>query len=215
MTEDSYGKFYKDFVDSSKKFMAAWQEQTTSSPGAASQVDPFREAQALFEKLMWFPPFSMIKGTAGPQISQYERYWELYGLYSKLYQEWLNVYIEFTRTLMITVATTNSKLIGLPLSSQPKELHTKWIEGLESGMDSLLRDPAFAAKLGSVLSRMLDVRKKADEFMESYYSMMNIPTKSELNRIYKEMYLMKKTIRKLSSEQDKKSTQNRGAEETA
>ena len=62
----------------------------------------------------------------------------------------------------------------------------------------------FASKLASVLSKLLDVRKKSDEFMESYYQLMNIPTKSEMNRIYREMYLMKKKLRKLS-EANKKS----------
>ena len=215
MTEASYEKFYKDWLDSSKKFMAAWQQQSANpTMGTPPQVDFFKEAQSLFERLMWFPPFSMIKGTAGPQLSQYEKYWELYGLYSKLYQEWLNVYLEFSRTLMLTISNTNSKLIGLNLVTQPKEIYTKWIEGLETGIDGLLRDPSFAAKLGSVLSMMLDVRKKSDEFMEGYFSLMNIPTKSEMNRVYKEMYLMKREIRKLSANLNKRSPmQNGGADE--
>ena len=61
---------------------------------------------------MWFPPFSMIQGTAGPAFTQYKDYWELVGLYSELYQEWVNVYLDFSRALMSTVTTTNSKLIG-------------------------------------------------------------------------------------------------------
>jgi len=232
MSQDSYDRLYKDLIDSSKRFMSAWQQQfTNSSPqGAATgnipvsspmlQIGFFKEAQNLFERLMWFPPFSMIEGTAGPSMKQYKTYWELVGLYMQLYQEWLNVYLDFSRVLMTTVTETNSKLFSEAATTLPSEVYGKWIAGMESGIDALLREETFASKLGSLLSRMLDVRKKSDEFMEDYYSMMNIPTKSEMKRVYKELYLLKKKVRELSSSPEHgkgsdQSMQKRGAEETA
>jgi Poly(R)-hydroxyalkanoic acid synthase subunit (PHA_synth_III_E) len=225
MSEDYYESFYKSWLDYSKKFFSAWQpgsEESSTQPGrkdqsplARFQSGFFNQAQNLFERLTWFPPFSMIQGTTGPAFDQYKKYWELVGLYSQLYQEWTNVYLDFSRSVMTTVTSTNAKLAGSGLipSKQSREVYGEWMEGMESGLDSLLRNQAFAAKLGAVLSKMLDVRKKSDEFMDGYYSMMNMPTRTELNRVYKELYLMKKQLRKLSSEKSNRNSEKVSPEE--
>jgi len=225
MTQETYERLYNEMIESSRKFMTAWQQQVAGSAQGTSaankpvelQLGFFKEAQSLFERLMWYPPFSMIEGTMTPQVNQYKAYLELVGLYMQLYQEWMGVYIDFSRVLSTTIANTNTKLLEIAPTTQPAELYARWIQEMGDGIDTLLRDQAFAAKLGSVLSRMLDVRKKSDEFMENFYSMMNLPTRTEMRRVYKELHSMKKKIRELSSPSHGERTekQKRGADEEA
>ncbi len=209
MEEDVYSKFYKTWLENARKFMTPWMpgqggtETGSSSATSEKESSPINlpkdwaaQSQSFFEKMMWFPPFSVLQGTAGPTLTWYKEYWELAVLYTELYQEWTNLYLDFSRAMMSIVTSTNAKMLGAnPM--QPKEAYNALIGGMAQGIDELLRDQKIAAKLGRFLSKVLETKKKADALMENYYAMMNIPTKSEMDKVYRELYLLKKKIRVL------------------
>ena len=74
------------------------------------------------------------------------------------------------------------------------------MEELERRFEILLRDEEFTSRLGSFVSSYLQVKRRSDAIMESYCSMMNLPTKSEINGMYKKLHDLEKKVDRLSRE---------------
>jgi polyhydroxyalkanoate synthase subunit PhaE len=193
--------------------MAPWigtvsnsKDQSTGFPGASPWLS---DPTAFFERMIWFPPFSVIQGTAGPAVQNYSKYSEIAKSSIQLYQKWLDLYLEFSKALTDVSAKLNARLFTSGATSDPKQAYVIWLEEFTQGMDKLLRDESVASRMASFLSNMLDLKRESDAFMENYYKMMNIPTRSEMDRVYKEIYSLKKELRNLR----RSGIQNGGANE--
>lgn len=202
MSEDPYQKFYKTWLEATKGYMGPWLQSQTGNEEPKSEVpffgkDWMAQSNEFFQRMLWFPPFSLIQGTAGPVMQNYARYSEIAGMSFELYQKWVNLYLEFSRAMTDVVGKLNVRFLASGGSSDPKQSYGIWLEELTQAMDKMLRDEETASKMASFLSSLMDLKKQSDTFMESYYKMMNIPTKTEMDRVYKELYDLKKAIRAL------------------
>jgi hypothetical protein len=173
------------------------QQESSSSNQVPFVPSSFLEAQKFFEKIISLPPYSMMRGITGTQIDQYKGYSELIKLYTELYEDWFNLYVDFSRAFMTIIANINSKLLTSSPSNMPRDIYNNWINELSSGIDTLFREPIFASKLAKAFSKMMDVRKKSEELLEDYYSMFNLPTRSEMKKLYKEIHFLKRKLQQL------------------
>ncbi len=160
----------------------------------------------MLEKLNSFPPLSMVEGTTDRELIRHNEYVELLKLYEQLYVQWFGIYIDFLRTLMTIIATANSEFVKSPATLEPRQIYNTWIDAIANGTDALFREPVFASKLAKAFSTMLDVKKASDDLVESSYRMISIPTKSDVRKLYKEIYLIKKKLRELSEDKKASST---------
>jgi len=81
-----------------------------------------------------------------------------------------------------------------------RQAYDLFIKELESKFDALLRDEKFASRLGNLLSSFLEVKQRSDRLVEGYQRLFNIPTRTEIDRVYKELHELKRTVRRLSRE---------------
>ncbi len=203
MSEDPYQKFYKAWIDATKGYMAPWlagtqtgdQNQSKSAPHF--RVDWAMQSKDFFERMLWFPPFSVIQGTAGPAIQNYVKYAEISSLSIEIYKKWIDLYLEFSRAMTEVTTKLNTRFLTSAPGADPKQVYAIWLEELTQGLDKLLRSEEIAGKMAGFLSNIMDLKKETDGFMENYYKSINIPTRSEMDRAYKEIYDLKKTLRKM------------------
>ena len=205
MSYDGYKEFYKTWVDATNKLLTIWSPDSNSkeSKEAAPNIwsDWFSETSSFFQR-MTLPPFQMFQGISGPSIFDYKGFIELTKLSFELYQEWLSLYFDFSKITMNANAEIAAKFTTGAFKD-PKENYNLWIDSLEKRMTGLLRDPKTAERFSKLFSKSLDLKSRSDSFSDKYYSNIGLPTKSEMKRVYKELYLLKKELRKQNREQVK------------
>jgi hypothetical protein len=77
-----------------------------------------------------------------------------------------------------------------------KEFYTLWWTTNEETIYELFKTEEFSHLLGRVTDATMDVRKRYDDIMEEYLKMLPIPTRSEMNDLYKTVYQLKKEVRR-------------------
>jgi polyhydroxyalkanoate synthase subunit PhaE len=202
VSEDYFQKFYKQWFDATKSFVNPWTPDSKSGESSTHfgfDKDWFGQSNAFFQRLLWFPPFSVMQGTAGPAIQSYAKYSEIVASSIELYRKWVKLYLEFSQSFAQANAALNARIVASG-AVEPKEAYSIWIEEMTNQTDKILRNQETAKEMASFLSSLLDVKSQADNFMETYYRALNIPTKSELDRVYKEIYDLKKALRQLKKE---------------
>ncbi len=202
MEPEFYEKYYKPWLETTRKFMTPSSgsgEGSLAREGTVGIADWGKEWTKFLDKMLSFPPFMMFQGTVGPASGINKDYWEMLGNYMDLYKEWVDVHLSFSKawldaTRVVSEKLMSAKQIGNSPENFVKEGYNIWVREVESRLDSLLKDPNFSAKLAGLLSKFLDAKKKADSTMEGYLKAMNMPTRSEMDSITRELYLLKKKI---------------------
>lgn len=199
METELYERLYKTWFETTQKLLSSSAQKETAARGEVDQAK-WREALSAFlGGAPSFPPFSMMKGISGPVLTKYKEYWELANDYSKLCKNWMDIWLDFSKTWMDGANSAFKRLTSMKPTvgegDYGKQVYTVWIQELEARFESLLRDPSFAARLGELLSSFLDVKQRYDSIMEGYYSQMNIPTRAEIDRIHRELYELRKSVR--------------------
>lgn len=77
-----------------------------------------------------------------------------------------------------------------------KEFYTLWWTTNEETVHELFKTPEFSHLLGRVTDAATQVRKRYDDVMEEYLKALPVPTRSEMNDLYKTLYMLKKEVRK-------------------
>jgi len=224
----SYEKMYNAWLEATKKFLSPWSSVmvsgTSSNPfqtpfSSATQMPDFgKEWSKTMEKLMSsFPASMMFQGTSGPAATLQKDYWELMNDSLDMYKEWVDLSMAFSKVWLQTSASVFEKFSSAAMkapSLKPEELvkqtYNLWVEEAESNMDHLLRDPNFSQKLAGLLSKYLDVKKKSDSITEKYLNVMNIPTRTEIDNIYKELHNISRKLSDLSESTSAKDKKDEG-----
>ncbi|HVB11842.1 MAG TPA: poly(R)-hydroxyalkanoic acid synthase subunit PhaE [Nitrososphaerales archaeon] len=214
MEPAAYEKFYKAWLENTKKFLSPWSlikgetspPFSTPSSSATDAPDWTKDWSKLMEGMLSFPYTMMIQGIGGTPMSSQKDYGDLLNGSLDLYKEWVDVSLDFSKTWLEASSSVFAKLNAMTAKAQAtspddymKQIYNVWVEELEGKMDHLLHDPGFSSKLASLLSKYLDVKEKSDSMAEKYYRSMNIPTRSEIDSIYKEIHELKKKLSKFAS----------------
>jgi len=77
-----------------------------------------------------------------------------------------------------------------------KGFYTLWWTTNEETIQELFKTPEFSRLLGRVTDTATQVRKCYDDVMEEYLKALPVPTRSEMNDLYKTLYMLKKEVRK-------------------
>ena len=82
-----------------------------------------------------------------------------------------------------------------------KDFYTVWIETYSETFKEFLESGHFASDMGKLNSHLMDFQKYNREMLEeNYLKPMNLPTKTEIDEINKELYSLKKTVKELTSQ---------------
>ncbi len=96
---------------------------------------------------------------------------------------------------------TGSEMEGEISPEKCKDFYKIWIETYSETFKEFLKSGHFASDMGKLNSYLMDFQKYNREMLEeNYLKPMNLPTKTEIDEINKELYSLKKTVKELTSQ---------------
>jgi len=174
-----------------------------SFSGEGQTQDWQSELQKMSKNMLGLPPASLMEIGVGPSVEAYKDYLDLMSSQIELYRHSADIWMKFSGVWVEGTQAAMSRMASEAAKSDidPRKLaYNLWVQELEKRFDILLRDEEFTTNLGSFVSSYLQVKSRSDSIMERYCSRMNIPTKSEINGIYKKLHDLQKKVDKLSRE---------------
>ena len=123
--------------------------------------------------------------------------------------EFNNFLIEYYKQLADTWTdaqnSVTSKVSQLPLNDEGTEAYKRvWIDIFENNFTGLFDSKKFSENYNKLISTELDLLKRWNTITDVMLKSANLPTKQEIDEIYKELHTLKNRIFKL--EQSKKKT---------
>ena len=145
----------------------------------------------------------MMEVSLGPSVEAYKNYLDLMSSQIELYKNSADIWTKFSGVWVEgTQAAITRMSSEAPKSDVDprKRAYQVWVEELERRFEILLRDEEFTSRLGGFVSSYVQLKRRSDAIMESYCSMLNLPTKSEINGMYKKLHDLEKKVDRLSRE---------------
>jgi len=82
-----------------------------------------------------------------------------------------------------------------------KEFYDIWIQTYSETFKDFAKSGHFVSDLGKLNAHLMDFQKYNRDMLEdNYLKPMNMPTKTEIDEINKELYTLKKTVKELTSQ---------------
>ena len=176
-------------LETTQEFFDMWTKNYQSAIGKLAQVPAFGPVREKQEKIMKSMP-----------------------LYTNLYTAWIesnvNFQSVFTEAMKRTFEQTAEKLSESTKSGKlnmspeiGKDLYKTWIDAYSETFKEFMRSGHFASDMGKLTSIFMDFQKYNREIIEeNYLKPNNLPTKTEIEQINKEIYDLKKIVKELTKE---------------
>lgn len=115
---------------------------------------------------------------------------------------------EFSTTILSVAQETTAQIFKnymemMKNGTQPKtfkEFYEYWSKENESAYEKLFNTEDFSRLIAEVVDSSMKFKMKCDNLMEEYISVMPIPTKSEINSLYKTVYELKRELKNVKKE---------------
>ena len=159
------------------------------------------EFEKMSKNILGLPPSSLMEIGVGPSVEAYKDYLDLMNSQIELARHSADIWMKFSGVWAEGTQAAVSRTASEATKSDVdpgKRAYNAWVEELEKRFDILLKDEEFTTQLGSFVSSYLEVKRTSDGILERYCSKMNIPTKSEINGMYKKLHDLEKKVDKLS-----------------
>jgi len=165
--------------DSTREFFNAWSKTCEDSFGRVAEMP-----------------------AVGPSREKYERGMKGFSLFINLYATWMDSVSDINNLSMEAVGKMQDKTVTLKSETGPersKELYDIWIETYSGIFNEFLRSEHFATDIGKFMSISADVQMyNRDVIEENVLVPSNLPTKTDIDEINKELYNLRKKVKELS-----------------
>ena len=92
-----------------------------------------------------------------------------------------------------------SKISEVPQDAEAIEAYKRvWIDIFENDFTQMFDDKAFSENYNKLVSTELQLLKRWNTIMDVMLKSANMPTKEEIDEIYKELFMLKKRIKKIN-----------------
>ena len=86
------------------------------------------------------------------------------------------------------------------IQENPKVYYQQWIKTLEGHYMTLLQSPEYTQKMGETLEAFENYIASKDELLQDLLQTLPVPTDKDMDELYREIYLLKKRMRKHEKE---------------
>lgn len=141
----------------------------------------------------------------GPMREKEEKMMESFPVYLNLYNTWIESNLNFQSVFMEAMKKTYERTIDktLECDASPekyKEFYQIWIDTYSETFKEFMKSGHFSSDMGKIMSHFVDFQKyNRDMLEENFLKPGNLPTKTEIDEINKELYSLKKTIKELNN----------------
>ena len=182
--EDTFG-YYKQM----STFWSDMISMMSSKPASMIAVGPLRNMATNLKKI------TSELTEANQEIIDFNN--NLLDYYGKLSETWIEAQKK-----------VSSKMANVPQDGESLEAYKRvWIDMFENNFTQLFDSKEFSKNYNNLVSKELDLMKRWNTIMDIMLKASNLPTKEEIEEIYKEMHSLKQRITKLES--GNKKTRNR------
>ena len=174
--EDTFG-YYKQM----STFWSDMISMMSSKPASMMAVGPLRNMATNLKKIT-----SELTG-ANQEIIDFNN--NLLDYYGKLSETWIEAQKK-----------VSSKMANVPQDGESLEAYKRvWIDMFENNFTQLFDSKEFSKNYNNLVSKELDLMKRWNTIMDIMLKASNLPTKEEIEEIYREMHSLKQRITKLES----------------
>lgn len=169
-------------LDSTQEFYDQWLNTYKATMGKLVEMPAVGPAREKSEKMM--------KG--------FSTFVNLYAAGMDTSSNLQSVFMEAMRKVQEKTATDMKGEIS---PEKYKDFYNIWIETYSETFKEFSKSEHFVADLGKLNSNLMDFQRYNREMLEeNYLKPMNLPTKTEIDEINKELYSLKKTVKELASQ---------------
>lgn len=139
----------------------------------------------------------------GPAREKSEKVMEGLPIFFNLYTTWIETitdYQNISMEAMRRMGEKTAKIEGELTPERYKELYNIWIESYSDTFKEFLRSGHFASDMGKFMESFIDAQKYNREMLEeNYLKPSNLPTKTDIDEINKELFFLRKQVKELSA----------------
>jgi hypothetical protein len=173
------------------------------------ETTDFKSTQEFFD--LWSKTYGATYGkllempAVGPMRERSEKMAKGYSIFSDLYSSWIESYANLQKVFgdarRQTYEKTASEMKGEVGPEKYKEFYHIWMETYSQTFKEFLKSDQFTSDMGSFVAHFMDYQQFNREMLEeNYLKPMNMPTKTEVDEIVKEVYLLKRKVKELTSQ---------------
>lgn len=195
----------KMYADLLVTFIAPWMEATQGLPeksiealrkGPQGYADIYRSWLPAYEqswgKILNIPPM----GITRQSIERLQRLTETMIEHGNVMTDYSGILYKVGTESMHKVAT---KLGEMYVEGHPpktyREFYTLWWTTNEDALYQLFKTPEFSRLIGRVIDVTMRLQQRYNGVMEEFLKALPIPTRSEMDDLYKKLYLMNKEVK--------------------
>lgn len=181
----------------------------SESGGLNMEKSSFESTQEFFD--MWLKIYNATTGrlvempAMGPTREKSEKMMKGFSTLANLFAAGMDSTANFQSVFMEAMRKVNEKtatdMEGEISPAKCKDFYKIWIETYSETFKEFMKSGHFAADMGKLNSHLMDFQKYSREMLEeNCLKPMNLPTKTEIDEINKELYSLKKTVKELTSQ---------------
>jgi len=177
--------------------------------GTSMEKSNFESTQEFYDQ--WLNTYKATIGklvempSVGPAREKSEKMMKGFSTFANLYAAGLdtgsNLQTVFMEAMRKVQEKTAPDMQGEITPEKYKEFYNIWIETYSETFKDFSRSGHFVSDIGKLNSYLIDFQRYNREMLEeNYLKPMNLPTKTEIDEINKELYALKKTVKELTSQ---------------
>jgi class III poly(R)-hydroxyalkanoic acid synthase PhaE subunit len=169
----------------------------------------FEPTQEFFD--MWLKVYNATTGrliempALGPAREKSEKMMKGFSTFVNLYAAGMDTSSNFQSVFMEAMRRAHEKtatdMEGEISPEKYKDFYKIWIETYSETFKEFMKSGHFASDMGKLNSYLMEFQIYNREMLEeNYLKPMNLPTKTEIDEINRELYSLKKTVKELTSQ---------------
>lgn len=195
---NSMSETFKIFQEKSKEQFEGLKNNFTAFDFTKIDKGLFKKWESFYEKEL-----SRILGM--PQVGLGREYNEKiataldkFNLFNSAVIEFLYfLYLPMEKTFIFIQKDLEKMMAEGKLPENSEEYYNIWLKKLEANYMSMFHSSEYVSVMAKTLENMAQFKSARDAVLEDFLSTLPIPTKSELDELYKEISELKRTVKKL------------------
>ena len=158
--------------------------------------------QASYGRLMGMPPVGPLTEKIKTTTDSMNTSVNLYGSWMEVMTNFQVVFAEGMRRLKTKLDETNE---GGNIDGLNDQIYKLWIDTLTETYQEFFKTEQFSQEMGRFMSAFVDSQKANQEWLEqNLLKPMNLPTRAEMNAVNKEIYALRKEVKRLATKLESK-----------
>ncbi len=199
---DGYSFFSKKWSESATNIENIFKKNTSDSNGKGDIFKIFNDIyQKEFSKFFSIPSL----GLSREYQQKMQRMLDKGNVFNGALMEFMYfLYIPFEKSFKVVQDSLANMAKDGALPEDKNAYYDMWIEQLESHYMSLFKSSEYLEALGKVVGAMSDYKASQQLIVQDYLKMFGVPVERDMDELYKDIYSLKKRLRKMEKEMKNK-----------